>query len=329
MFNYSPLEIKEYLDKHVIGQEKAKYVLAVATYNHYKRIQYPELGLEKSNVLLIGPSGCGKTLLVKSLAKLFNVPFAIADATSLTATGYVGGDVEDILSSLYNSNSDNKAEHGIVFIDEIDKIRKRNGVGATDKDIGGEAVQQSLLKLIEGSKVKFNKEGQHRSGDRTGDFDTTNVLFICGGAFVGLENPANPTSENLISYGLIPEFLGRIPNFACLSELSRDELLRTLTEPKQNIVDQFKRLLKSDNVTLVFTNECLESIVERALSQKVGARGLRKIIEGALLMPMFNLQSNKNRPKITVTLSHIDAPLAIAKNRAKRVKMNKNQDMAA
>jgi ATP-dependent Clp protease ATP-binding subunit ClpX len=294
----TPKDIKAYLEKHVIGQDHPKMVMSVAVYNHYKRITNPALKLEKSNVLMIGPSGSGKTHIAKNLAKALGVPFAMCDATALTEAGYVGEDVDTLLSDLLASAGGDveKAQRGIVFIDEIDKLRKCGENMSTTKDVGGEGVQQALLKMLEGNEVKVNPKGgrKHPEGDRT-VIKTDNILFICSGAFVGLkcEIEGQVQPDDLIKFGMIPELLGRLPVLTMLTELSRDELRRVLTEPQNSIVTQYQNNLKSEGIDLEFTACAMDAIVDTAITRKTGARGLRAIIEGAMLKLMFEAPSLK------------------------------------
>jgi len=292
----TPKEIFKDLQKHVIGQEEAKKVLAVAMYNHMKRVNNPHLQLEKSNILLIGPSGCGKTLLAKQLAKLFSVPFTMADATSLTESGYVGDDVQNVLHDLYRAADNNMklAEQGIVFIDEVDKLRKRATSASTTANVGNEGVQQGLLKMIEGHNVKMQEDGGRFNTSRPAiPMNTDNILFIFSGAFVGLsfENEGQVSADDLIKYGMIPEFVGRIPVISKLTDLTPAELRRVLVEPENNVISQYTRQLLADGMTLSFTAGALDAVVEEAIKRKSGARGLRSIIEKAMLNIMYEAPS--------------------------------------
>lgn len=335
--NMLPKDIKEHLDQFVIGQEDAKKILSVAVYNHYKRISYNDslklkqlknlVELDKSNILLIGPTGSGKTLLAKTLAKILQVPFAHADATTLTEAGYVGDDVESLLTKLLqNANYDvKKAERGIVYIDEIDKIAKRNDNKSFTKDPSGEGVQQGLLKMLEGtiSSVPVQNGKKHPYAENM-TIDTTNILFICGGAFVGLEGIvktrtnlhsvgfSNKTEEienlsqkivpdDLINFGLIPEFVGRLPIIANLEELTQEELIRILIEPKNSLIKQYQQLFKLDGIEFEVKKEALKQISSNALKLKSGARGLRSILEKSMLNVMFDSPSNKQIKKIVLT----------------------------
>lgn len=332
-----PREIKKFLDQYIIGQDRVKERVAVAVYNHYKRINCnvtDDVEIEKSNICVVGPTGSGKTLIARTIAKLLNVPFTIADATVLTESGYVGEDVESVLVSLYQAADYDveKTEKGIVFIDEIDKIARKGDNPSITRDVSGEGVQQGLLKLLEGSIVNIPPKGGRKHPDQPlVKINTKNILFICGGAFVGIEKKIksrcnkqvigfNTDNSNrkqdeeymkeicpldLKAFGLIPEIIGRLPIITYTDELDKEALLKILTEPKNALVKQYKKIFELDGIELEFTDDALEAIVEKTIENKIGARGLRGTMENIMTNAMFNMPS-ENEKKLVVDLDYVN-----------------------
>jgi ATP-dependent Clp protease ATP-binding subunit ClpX len=327
----NPIAIKEHLDQYVIGQDRAKQVLSVAIANHYKRISNtdPNTEIEKANILMLGPTGSGKTLLAKTVARYLDVPFVIADATSLTEAGYVGDDVESLISRLFAAAGGDieKTQRGIVFVDEIDKISRRGESASITRDVSGEGVQQALLKLVEGTKCRVTPTGgrKHPSGE-TIEIDTTNILFIAGGAFVGLDNIvkgrvkgtnigfgaelvavtpdqlSDVTPDDLVRFGLIPEFVGRFPSWVALNELTKSDMIHILKDVKHSYISQYHWLFAQDNVELTFTDASLDLIAERTIKNKTGARGLHSELERVLLPHMFYLARYREQGTTTLTI---------------------------
>ena len=366
----TPAEIRKILDEYVIGQDDAKKTLSVAVYNHYKRINSEEeksdddVEIQKSNVLLLGPTGCGKTFLAQTLAKILKVPFAIADATTLTEAGYVGEDVENILLKLIQAADYNieRAEKGIIYIDEIDKISRKSENPSITRDVSGEGVQQALLKIIEGTVASVPPQGGRKHPHQEFlQINTSNILFICGGAFEGLDKIIGDRigkkaigfgtkiqsakevdkykiyeellPQDLLKFGLIPEFVGRLPIIATLRELDRNALIDIMTKPKNALVKQYKKLLEIDGVDLEFTGEALEAIVDKAIERKTGARGLRSIMEETMRDVMYDIPSNPKIVKCTITKETVEGTakpeVVIDENRVEKPKKVRRQKTEA
>lgn len=332
-----PKEICDYLDQHVVGQDSAKIVLSVAIVNHYKRLNKGNKDIEKANILMIGPTGTGKTLMAKTVAQYLDVPFVVADATTLTEAGYVGDDVESLITRLYTAAGGDieQCQRGIVFLDEVDKISRKGESSTVSRDVSGEGVQQALLKLVEGTKCRVPTQSNRKTGD-TVEIDTTNILFIAGGAFVGLDEvikrrtqgtamgfgaamtksdqPGNVLPDDLVKYGMIPEFVGRFSSYVSLQNLTKEHLINILCQVKNNYVGQYKWLFDQDGVDLDFDPESLDLIAERTLETHTGARGLHTELERILLPHMFDLPRyrKQNILKITINKDQVNTPMTLA-----------------
>lgn len=338
LINTDPSDIKEYLDQYVVGQDQSKIVLSVAIANHYKRINNPDpdIEIQKANILMIGPTGTGKTLMAKTVAKYLDVPFIVADATTLTEAGYVGDDVESIVARLFtvSGNDIERCQRGIVFLDEVDKIARKSEGSSVTRDVSGEGVQQALLKLVEGTKCKISVSGSRKApGSDLVEIDTSNILFIASGAFVGLENiiknrvqgtaigfgaqvsnkqdsDKGIMPDDLVKFGMIPEFIGRFPSFVNLNNLTKEQLISILTQVKHNFVEQYQWLFNQDGIELNFDAESLDLIAERTLKTQTGARGLRSELERVLLPHMFDLPKYRKREilKILINKNQVNTP---------------------